>query len=244
MSKIEKYQIAIRNQKDIREYLLENSNLPGPRGNLELAHAAAMELPSRLLIELADITAEEAPVNTAVEFLSFCGVLGQGRLFIEGDPQSSERIIHAASDVRWRTREAAAMALQFIGRQDIQTMISLLPRLANGNMLEKRCAVAGICEPILLNTPEISRFALDMLDQITYFFAEVENRKDENFTVLKKGLSYGWSVAVSSDPIYGKPLMEKWLVSKDKDVRRVMQENLKKNRLIRIEKEWVEHWKE
>jgi len=37
----------------------------------------------------------------------------------------------------------------------------------------------------------------------------------------------------------GKPLMEKWLASNDKDVRWIMNENLKKARLIRMDAEWV-----
>lgn len=244
MSKIDEYRSALHATIDPRDYLLENSNLPGPRGNLELAQAAALEIPSGLLNEWAAIPAEEAPSNTAMEFLTFCGVLGQGRLFLEGDPLSMEHIVKAASDTRWRTREASAMALQFIGKQDVAAMLGLLPRLANGNLLELRCAVAAICEPILLKTPETKRFALDLLDRITLTFSTVKNRKDESFVVLKKGLSYGWSVAVSADPEYGKPLMEKWLTSEDKDVCRVMRENLKKNRLIRMDREWVDRWKE
>ena len=37
--------------------------------------------------------------------------------------------------------------------------------------------------------------------------------------------------------------MEKWLQSDDKDVRWVMQENLKKNRLIRLDEAWINKWK-
>ncbi len=243
MNKMDEYRRALRETIDPRDYLLKNSNLPGPRGNLELAQAAALEISSVLLIEWAAIPSDEAPSNTALEFLSFCGVLGQGRLFLEGDPLSMERIVKAASDTRWRTREASAMALQFIGKQDIAAMLRALPRLANGNLLEQRCAVAAICEPVLLKTPETTRFALDLLDRVTLTYASVENRKEESFIVLKKGLSYGWSVAVSADPEYGKPLMEKWLTSENKDIQRVMQENLKKNRLVRMDQEWVDRWK-
>ncbi len=244
MSKIDEYRKELQKTNDFREYLLLNSNLPGPRGNLELAYAAAEVIPADLLIEWAGIQADEAPVNTALEYISFCGVLGQGRLFIEGDTQSIDRIILGAKDTRWRTREAAAMALQIIGRQNIQALVDILPRLADGNLLEQRCAVAAICEPALLASPEICRFALELLDRITISFSKVENRKEESFTVLKKGLSYGWSVAVSADLEHGKPLMEKWLVSADKDVHRVMQENLKKNRLIRKDEAWANRWKE
>jgi hypothetical protein len=37
--------------------------------------------------------------------------------------------------------------------------------------------------------------------------------------------------------------MEKWLADPDKDVRWIMQQNLKKNRLVRMDAGWVELWK-
>jgi len=246
MSKIDDYRNTLKNisnPAEIHFFLLENSNLPGPRGNLELAYAAAAEVSADLLTDWTYLNAEDAPVNTALEYLSFCGVLGQGRLFNEGDSQALERIVYAASDPRWRTREAAATALQLIGKHDIQRLVEILPRLAGGNPYEQRCAVAAICEPVLLQEPAVKRFALQLLDQITRSFSGYSNRKDEGFIALKKGLAYGWSVAAAADLRYGRDLMEKWLLSTDKDVRWVMQENLKKNRLIRLDEAWVNRWK-
>ena len=36
--------------------------------------------------------------------------------------------------------------------------------------------------------------------------------------------------------------MEKWLVSPDPDIRWIMRENLKKNRLVRMDAAWVARW--
>src|SRR5512133_2133685 len=129
MSKIDTYRQEIKTiseESELRSFLLASSNLPGPRGNLELAYAAAEEIPAALLIEWTTLSAEDAPVNTALEFLTFCGVLGQGRLYNEGDARALDRIIHAASDSRWRTREAAADALQQIGKKDIVKLTKIL----------------------------------------------------------------------------------------------------------------------
>jgi hypothetical protein len=46
-------------------------------------------------------------------------------------------------------------------------------------------------------------------------------------------------VVVVALPEEGKPIFEKWLGSPSKDVRWVMKENLKKNRLIKMEASWV-----
>ncbi|MBA3873794.1 MAG: hypothetical protein H0X30_32070, partial [Anaerolineae bacterium] len=56
----------------------------------------------------------------------------------------------------------------------------------------------------------------------------------------RKGLAYCWSVAVAALPEQGKPLMEKWLASSDKDIRWLMRENLKKDRLKRMDSAWVD----
>ncbi|MEI8132966.1 MAG: hypothetical protein WCG34_11075 [Leptolinea sp.] len=242
MGKTEEYRAAILAQPDLRQYLLDNSNLPGPRGNLELAHVAAAAAPSSLLVEWSNLNAAAAPINTPVEFLTFCGVLGQGRLYLEGDALALERIKKAASDSRWRTREGAATALQIIGKNDMQPLFIFLPVLANGNPLEQRCAVAAICEPALLKEASAAQFALELLDKITHSFSRNPDRKSEGFIALKKGLGYGWSVAVAASLESGKQMMEKWLQFDDKDIRWVMQENLKKNRLIRLEGAWVDKW--
>ena len=46
-------------------------------------------------------------------------------------------------------------------------------------------------------------------------------------------------MAVAALPDVGKPLMEKWLGSDDPDIRWIMRENLKKNRLAKMDAAWV-----
>jgi hypothetical protein len=80
MGRIEEYRRHLRTMKDWEPYLLKNSGLPGPRGNLELAQAAA-DVGSRAQFEaFLAYTAEVAPTNDPHEFLAFCGVVGLGRL--------------------------------------------------------------------------------------------------------------------------------------------------------------------
>jgi hypothetical protein len=47
-------------------------------------------------------------------------------------------------------------------------------------------------------------------------------------------------VAAVALPAHGKPLMENWFASHDKDVRWIMRENLKKDRLRKMDPAWVE----
>ena len=67
--------------------------------------------------------------------------------------------------------------------------------------------------------------------------------KEEGFKVLQQGMGYCWSVVVAAAPEQGKRLMEKWLACPDRAIQRIMQENLKKNRLVRMDAAWVEKFR-
>jgi hypothetical protein len=95
-----------------------------------------------------------------------------------------------------------------------------------------------------LDQPIHARAVLHILDQITASIEGVEDRRSEGFQALRKGLGYCWSVAVVALPDEGKTLMEKWLVHPDRDVQWIMKENLKKQRLVRMDAVWVEKWRQ
>ena len=84
---------------------------------------------------------------------------------------------------------------------------------------------------------------LCILDEITASVPHATDRKSDAFKTLRQGLGYCWSVAVAALPDTGKPLMERWLASSDPDVRWIMRENLKKNRLLRMDAAWVACWR-
>jgi hypothetical protein len=185
---------------------------------------------------------KKAPTNSPYEFLAMCGVVGLGRLLCEGKKEYISTLRLLASDERWRVREATAMALQRFGEANMDELLWEMSEWGKGNLLEKRAAVAALCEPKLLNNPGYVRSALEILDNITQDFMNEKNRKDENFKTLRKTLGYGWSVAAVHDIEEGKKFMEKWFACQDKDVQWIMKENLKKDRLVRIDAEWTRFW--
>ncbi len=240
MRKRDQYLLALQNISHWDEFLLENSGLPGLRGNLELAGVVA-DLGDRPLFErYSALTADLAPVNSPLEFLAFCGVLGLGRLLAEGDSRLLPVLRIHASDPRWRTREAVAMALQRLGDVDMELLLISLQAWSVGSPYEQRAAAAGLCEPRLLHRPEHAQAVLGLLDQITATISASFQRCSEEFLALRKGLAYCWSVAVAADPASGKSLIEKWILSPDQDVRWIMRMNLKKDRLVRIDSAWVQ----
>jgi hypothetical protein len=239
MGKVEEYRRTLRELDNWDSLLLRECGLPGPRGNIELARAVADEGDEELFHRYLSFDAEVAPANSPQEFLAFCGVLGLGRLVSEGKTELLGVLREWASDPRWRTREAVAMALQRLGQVDMDLLLDEMERWSRGGLLERRAAAAGLCEPILLGQPEHARRVLEILDAITASIVNEEDRRSDQFRALRKGLGYCWSVAVVAFPDQGKKMMEEWLSSDDRDVRWILKENLRKKRLERLDAEWV-----
>ena len=244
MSKITTYRETLKSLDDWTPYLLQESGLPGPRGNLELAHAVAQAGSREQFETFLSVPLEQAPTNNPHEFLVFCGVLGLGKLAAEGDHTLIARLRTYASDPRWRVREGVATALQLLGDMDMPLLLHEMTIWSEGNWLEKRAAAAALAEPRLLKQAENAQEALRIIDSITLSIAEAKSRSGDEFKTLRQALGYCWSVLVAALPAEGKTMMEKWLPSEDKDIRWVMRENLKKNRLLRVDPLWVTEWQE
>jgi len=235
MSKIVDYRQTLKNLDDWIPFLKKESGLPGPRGNLELAHVVAELGSKKQFKQFLSFQAEE---NTPEVFLVFCGVMGLGKLAAH-EPKLFDQLREYASDPRWRIREAVATGLQLVGDQEMDLLVKEMQTWSKGNWYEQRAAAAALAEPRLLKQPKYAQKALQVLDEITRSMENADGSKDEAFRVLRQAMGYCWSVAVAALPEAGKPLMEQWLHSPDKDIRWIMKENLKKNRLVKMDTDWV-----
>jgi len=235
MTKLEDYRQTLKGLDDWVPFLLKESGLPGPRGNLELAHAVAQEGNEEQFNHFLTFHAEE---NTPEVFVVFCGVMGLGKLAAT-QPELFNRLREYASDPRWRIREAVATGLQLAGDQDMDLLVREMKKWLRGNWYEKRAAAAALAEPRLLKQPKHAKQVLEILDKITASMETDHGTRDESYKVLRQGMGYCWSVAVAALPEVGKPMMERWLDSEDKDIRWMMKENLKKNRLVKMDDAWV-----
>lgn len=242
---VEEYRKRLRvlDPDAIEAHLLEHSGLPGERANLELADAFAEEGSEPMFQRFLTYGPDRAPANSPEEFLAFCGVVGLGRLIAEGERQHMDELRTLASDPRWRIREAVAMALQRVGEADMDYLLDAMAEWARGGALEQRAAVAALCEPKLLTDDEQVLRVLNILDGITESIHAREDRRSEEFRVLRKGLGYCWSVAVVAMPEAGKERIQRWLDTDDPDIRWIMRENLKKQRLTKMDAAWVERAK-
>jgi hypothetical protein len=240
--KTENYRVQLRALSDWDSFLLKESGLPGPRANLELVQAVADEGTLDLFQRYLIYTPDRASTNSPEVFLTVCGVVGLGRLLAEGDGDQLVVLRDCANDPRWRVREAVAMGLQRWGDADLPALLKAMIDWTKGTLLERRAAAAGLCEPRLLKDPKHAKRAIKLLNTITISIVREKNRKAEDFKTLRQALGYCWSVVVVALPSQGKPAMEKWLVNPDPDVAWIMRENLKKNRLQRMDAKWVKEW--
>jgi hypothetical protein len=227
------------------DYLTSNSNLPGPRGNLELAEAfgdaiarcAAHDKLYHLCQTMTQVSADEAPAGDPREFIPFCGTVGIGALGA-ASPTLFDKAMTAlralANDTRWRMREAVPMALQRLTATHRQKVLSALEQwAAEGSLLEMRAAAAGVAEPALLKDSATARAALELHETILERVSELDNRKSDEFRALRKGLGYTLSVVMQALPEEGFALMRQLAAAQDKDVLWIVRENLKKNRLVK-----------
>jgi hypothetical protein len=235
------------NEENIREYLASNSNLPGPRGNLELAYVfteatedfstryphETWELASRLI----SVSADEAPVNNPKEFLPFCGAVAIGAIgSVHGIfyRKAFTLLKKLANDSRWRTREGVAVGLQkLIAKQGQNALKELGSWIAKNEWLAMRAVAAGVTEPVLLRDEQIARSALELHKKIFAQILATGERKTDEFKTLRQALGYSLSVVICGIPREGFKYMQQITDSRDADVLWVIKENLKKNRLIK-----------
>ena len=77
--------------------------------------------------------------------------------------------------------------------------------------------------------------ALDVMDAATRLVATAVERRDPALRVLRQALGYAWSVVIAADSGRAWPRFLEWAGSADPDVAWLVRENLKKNRLKRLD---------
>jgi len=234
--------------QELPRYLGEHSNLPGPRGNLELAFAFGDYIAGKyssdgsacrqLCRQLISIDSDAAPVNSPKEFLPFCGIIAAGKI---GGIDKSEfslsldTIRRMAVDDRWRIREAVAMALQeLLGANPEAVIQEFYEWLNRDNPLEMRAIVAGLADPPLLKNAQLARQALEFHKIILNRIVLFSNRKTVNYKILEKGLGYTLSVVIAAIPDEVFANLAELGRRSDLSIQKIIKENMKKNRLKRL----------
>jgi len=233
---------------ELEAFLVSNSNLPGPRGNLELAFALAdcFEAPEvggrhpDLLRRWSAISPREAGVNDPRSFLTFCAVVSLGAWYTQAPEGVRGEVLGsikaAASDTRWRVREASAMAFQRIAEKDFSVVRDVFSSwVETATLMEMRAMEAALAHPPILSVRETADFCFEVTDAILRHVESLpaDERRSEDFRVLRKGLEYTIGVFAAAAPDAGFPFLRRWAWSDDADVVGIIRRNLAKSRLAR-----------
>jgi len=226
---IQKLKLIIDDPEKLERFVIENSNLPGPRANLELAFALSEVYENiEILTKWTEIDADQADVNDPRSFLPFCSAVGLGRLYTKTKDKKIIRVLKKlASDDRWRIREAVAFGFQRIGEDNLSELKRIFSEwIEKSNNREKRAILVSLAHPKILDR-NTSLFCFEILEDV---FKNME--RDDDFEILKKGLEFTISVYTAANPEYGFSFIEKW-IGKDKVIDEIIKSNLKKNRLLK-----------
>ncbi|MBS7527925.1 NUDIX domain-containing protein [Fusibacter paucivorans] len=224
--------------KQRKKVLMQESNLPGPRGNLKrldtfIDYATEME---RQMCLDASTLAEDA--NNPETFVLMCGVAAS---IAHNRSEQTALAMHYAEHPSWRVREGVCIGFQkaSVGMKPSELLSAMTP-LKTGSPFQQRAYVAGLCEPALLKDYIDAAIVLDSLYEITMTVFDTANKLTEAQTALRKALGYGWSVAIVALPDYGMKRFESLVDNgKSKHIKWIVRNNLKKNRLVRMDADWV-----
>ena len=203
-------------------FLEEHSGLPGPRANLTLLDA---------VLTLADAEVIEVLGADGGEYSAMCAAAAIGSR--ADDPERERQLLIMVADARWRVREGAVIGLQHLGDRSVLPLIEIVERwAASGDVLLARAAVAAICEPRLLRTPDAKQAALQACAASTHHLAMLpdDQRKTPDARRLRQSLGYCWSIAVAADPDVGLAAFLE-LDTSHADVAWIVAENRRKKRL-------------
>ncbi len=229
-------------------YLLEHSNLPGKRGNIELGFAFADYVEKvypqdrkRFFMQCRTMISENPPEKQRIgneEFLPFCAVIALGRIG-KIDTTKEDAVIGilkvAAQDNRWRIREGVAMAIQELMDVHPKATLEKLQVWAYADSyLIQRALVAGLAEPRLLKNRETARASLEIHKIILENVAKEPETRDKDFQVLVQGLCYTLSVTITGIEDEGFAYLETLSKTEHPIIKKIVRENLKKNRLKRL----------
>lgn len=240
----------------LEDYLIDHSNLPGPRGNLELIAAfadevaalccapdislktsyVAMEWLLRELLERYPPAVFGGDPDSPLQMPQLCGAVAWGAWSVELRHVEAGvmALLALAESTLWRIREGAAMGLQRMLDRDWPGTVRRLRRASGAaGAYAWRAIVAGVAEPPLLRDPGHALDALDLHYGALAYLRRLPGpaRHTDPARTLRQGLAYSISVVAAAAPEAGFAQMRAWAAWGDPDITWALRENLKKKRL-------------
>ncbi|HYU83992.1 MAG TPA: hypothetical protein VEK80_04235 [Kribbellaceae bacterium] len=181
------------------------------------------------------LTPERAPGDQPRVILPCAAAVAYGALAVTAPDRFDEadnRLYRAASDRRWRVREAVTLGLQRMLRADWDgTVAVLLGWAEDEDLLVVRAAAAAVAEPRLLKKHKHAKSALEVQHRAVDRLHAVPaaERRTESVRVLRQALGFTVSVAVAATGDF--TLLHAMAATGDPDLAWAVHENVKKSRL-------------
>ena len=212
------------------ELILEKSNLPSPRANLELLYAFIENASEEEIASCLNVEYKEK--NTPEEFALMCGIAAR----IHQDAKKCQKVVvdlrPFANHESWRVREGICFGFQKSkGLLTAEQMKQDLKILKNGSPLELRTYIATLSEPALLNGYIDPNELLEEMIQMTIDAFNSTDKLSEDLKVLRKALGYCFSVALCGEGADKSKFEKLFEHAENKYIKWIIQENLKKKRL-------------
>jgi len=216
---------------ELLQVLEKESKLPGPAANLSLLRQFLKEATEEQIALCLNVMDKKPAPDSPATFVAMCGVAASA---------NPDILRKAANSDNKRIRESAVLGFQNLGLKDLDKLYSTFESWENANLLEKRCIAATLCEGALIKTQEMAEKILGVLSEYMELIELEKNVKSEEYKVLKKAMGYCISEAVAASPEKGKEFFEEWMRSPSSEIRWVLSENLKHDRLRKMDSEWVD----
>lgn len=223
-------------------YMMDLSNLPGPRGNLEMIHEFSkyieMQPKTESLFDLLlRLWGTDSDGDNPETILTLSGLIAVSNYceIVEFEHRVLNVITEAMNDTRWRVREIVQESLKIIAHFDYTYLISYFDSFKSPTVLEWRAMITTLAHPEILKTPLQISYALGMLEKTFDAYKEFEVTEDKNdasFVAFIKGLMFAPSVIVSVAPDKGFKILEN-SINHSKKMNQIIKSNLKKNRVVK-----------
>lgn len=221
----------------LRSYLNENSNLPGPRGNLTLAERLS-KLVSRTWKEKREylIEALEQWRASDNEYLLFCYYSTLGHLMAhhpEEDAWAKGALYEGNFSKHWRAREAVTFAVVAMLKTRPRYTLDLLKQWnQNSHIIVLRNILVALADPTSLKSNlEIGEELRDYIHKAINIVKKPseEEKANESYKLLKKSLGFVLSVAAMEDSRIVDDMMG-WVNLGNRELVSIVKQNAKKNR--------------
>lgn len=240
-----------KNYEWLEKYMLENSSLPSPRANLELAKEFAIffdECQNKdfysILEKWININEDFLENDSKEVFLIFASLQAYWHIMacLNKDEQKKylEIFEEKMNSNLWRVREACVIWLQDFWEKDTLSLLEYLNYLYNrANKKQKRAIFAILAHYPILKNKEATKLSLDLTDKILKEILDYDKQtlKEEDTRILLKTMEYVISVFIVFAPENWFKIIEKYLQTWNPITTKIIKKNLLKKRLSSFSEE-------